>query len=71
MICSCWLSHLHLFLRLQGAVDTSFLAKHESQLLGAHPVAPPVLALAAVAFLQIAVQRAQVGSLFWKCSLLA
>ena len=44
-------------------MDTSFLVKHEAQLLGAEPVAPPVLALAAVAFLQIAVQRAQVGTL--------
>jgi 3-methylcrotonyl-CoA carboxylase alpha subunit len=43
----------------QGAVDTSFIAKHEGQLLGAEPVPPSVLALAAVAFLQIAVQRAQ------------
>lgn len=46
---------------LQGAVDTSFIAKHEAQLLGAEPVPPAVLALAAVAFLQIAVQRAQVS----------
>ncbi len=46
---------------LQGAVDTSFISKHEGQLLGAEPVAPSVLALAALAFLQIAMQRAQVG----------
>lgn len=43
----------------QGAVDTSFIAKHEAQLLGAEPVPPAVLALAAVTFVQIAVQQAQ------------
>lgn len=41
-------------------MDTSFISKHEGQLLGAEPVPPAVLALAAVAFLQFAVQRAQV-----------
>ena len=46
----------------QGAVDTSFIAKHEAQLLGAEPVPPAVLALAAVTFVQIAVQQAQVGA---------
>jgi hypothetical protein len=40
-------------------VDTSFIAKHEGQLLGAEPVGSSVLALAAVTFMQAAVQRAQ------------
>lgn len=43
----------------QGAVDTSFIAKHEAELLSAQPVAGDVLALAAVAFLRIAAARAE------------
>ncbi|KAL4431303.1 hypothetical protein ABPG75_006559 [Micractinium tetrahymenae] len=46
----------------QGAVDTSFIAKHEAELLGAQPVGGGVLALAAVAFLRIAEARAQEGA---------
>ena len=46
----------------QGAVDTSFIAKHEGQLLSAEPVGSSVLALAAVTFMQAAVQRAQQAS---------
>ncbi|KAL4438488.1 hypothetical protein ABPG77_000136 [Micractinium sp. CCAP 211/92] len=45
----------------QGAVDTSFIAKHEAELLGAEPVARSVLALAAVAFMRIAAARAKEG----------
>ncbi|PSC74742.1 Methylcrotonoyl-carboxylase subunit mitochondrial [Micractinium conductrix] len=41
----------------QGAVDTSFIAKHEGELLARPPPAAPVLALAAVAWLQLAVGR--------------
>ena len=44
---------------LQGAVDTSFIAKHEGQLLSAEPAGSSVLSLAAVTFMQAAVQRAQ------------
>lgn len=41
-------------------MDTSFIAKHEAELLGAEPVARSVLALAAVAFMRIAAARAKV-----------
>lgn len=47
---------------LQGAVDTGFIGRHEAQLLSAEPVAPAVLALAAVTWLQLAARTAQVGA---------
>lgn len=43
----------------EGAVDTSFIAKHERELLGAEPVEDSVLALAALVFQQTAMRRAQ------------
>ncbi|KAL4853752.1 Methylcrotonoyl-CoA carboxylase subunit alpha [Chlorella vulgaris] len=42
----------------QGAVDTSFISRHERELLGAEPVGQSVLALAALVFQQAAVRQA-------------
>lgn len=47
---------------LQGAVDTGFIAKHEGQLLGTQAPPAAVAALAAVAFLRLAMAAAQVST---------